>query len=593
MQLSLLDNPIGKGFESLYRPRDYQQRAIRKFYSLIDGGSPGAIVRMPTGSGKTFLGTWIADEWTRRGSDHFVMILAHERQLVSQFAEEVEDLLGERPGLEMSTDGRVDFGPRAPQIIVASRATLGLDRKDRSRLYKFNPNLNWLVIFDEAHRYKYGMTSTQHIVDHFEQNPNSKRLGLTATPERGDGVSLERLFPDVALDYRYFEISGGPCAVNDGWAVEYDQRFVHVHGVDFKKLNEVAGDFDKDELEAVLSERETLLSMVKPTIDYVGDRQTIVFNPTVNMAKWVAHTINEYVPGGAQSLDGSCPDDQRRDVFRRHQRGEFQFLSVCGLCREGYNDPNIGAVAVFRPTKSRSLAEQMKGRGCRPLRGLVDGLETAEERRAAIAASEKPNCMIVDLVGVSGLPAVATTAHLLATGKPDAVIDRANKNAMEADGPVDMAEEITKAEKQIADEEAAKARREREEREAAELREAERRAKLKAEVSYSSERVSMGKPVGSQTAVTRSPAALATERQIAALVRMGVPRETSEGYSKRQASAVIASMRKQKSRQQFTGQATERQRHVLEKHGYRADVSAAEAARIIVEEINPKLQAVR
>ena len=82
----------------------------------------------------------------------------------------------------------------------------------------------------------------------------------------------------------------------------------------------------------------------------------------------------------AHALDGSTPDLQRREVYARHQRGDFQFLCVCGLCREGYNDPGVGAIAVFRPTKSRSLAEQMKGRGSRPLRGLVDGLETAEER---------------------------------------------------------------------------------------------------------------------------------------------------------------------------------------------------------------------
>lgn len=76
------------------RPRDYQQRAIDKTFELFDGGTVGVIVRAPTGSGKTLTATFIAEEWLKRSENNRVLIVAHERQLIQQFADEVRDVLG-------------------------------------------------------------------------------------------------------------------------------------------------------------------------------------------------------------------------------------------------------------------------------------------------------------------------------------------------------------------------------------------------------------------------------------------------------------------------------------------------------------------
>jgi hypothetical protein len=114
-----------------------------------------------------------------------------------------------------------------------------------------------------------------------------------------------------------------------------------------------------------------------------------------------------------------------------------------------------------------------------------------EQRLEAIANSEKPNAMIIDLVGITGLADCASTAHILAEGKPDEVIERANKNALDKDGPIDMADEVRKAQVEI-DEEREAARQERLDRERREQEEAERRAKLKAEVRYTQRQVAQG-----------------------------------------------------------------------------------------------------
>lgn len=490
-QLNLFSPPKTAGnAPAIIRPRDYQRQAIDNVARAFDDGNPGAILRLPTGCGKTLVGSWCAEEWLARGENYRVMVCAHERQLVRQFAAEIASVIGETPGIEMSNE----YAGRNSRVVVASRQTL--DRNNGERLARFDPAYNWLLMQDECHRWSWSLASCARIMEHFASNPTSRRLGLTATPERTDGNRLQDMFPAIALDYRLYDPCGGPCAVRDGWAVEYDQRLVTVEGVDWNNLREVAGDFDPDQLEAILGEREQVLGLVKPMLDIVGDRRTIIFNATVNLAKVVAWCIEEQRPESAQWLDGSTPDSERQYVYERHQRGDFQFLSVCGLCREGYNDPGISAVAVFRPTKSRPLAEQMKGRGCRPLRGLVDGLPNAEARRAAIASSDKPNCLIVDLVGITGFADAATTVEIFADGKPDEVIQRAKEIMVAEAGSksVNVAGAVARAEQELADEqreresraaEAERLERERLERLARDNEARAQRSRLRGEVRYS------------------------------------------------------------------------------------------------------------
>jgi superfamily II DNA or RNA helicase len=1033
-----------------FTPRDYQAEASLNSFRLYDAGERGIIVRLFTGAGKTPVASMTAMLWLKRDPNNRVLVLCHERQLVGQFAEEIEQFTGIRPGIEMA-DQAVS-AKWVPLITVASRATLmertvgtrspavpeGCDvipqgdvfddipsdpspadePQTVSRLYKFDSLAhNWLVLIDEGHRYAYKLKSVRHIIDWFEKNPNNWRVLQTATPERGDKVSLSRLAPAIAIDMPLYDLNGGKCGVHEGWAVPYDQRFVTVHGVDFKTLREVSGDFDEGQLEEMLTERKALLSMIRPTLDLVGDRRTIIFSATVGMAKMVAHTINEFarykcsgceaiqwehsddmkhaaVPckrcGGelvevaagelARSLDGSYADHLRQEVYKQHQGGSFQYLSVCGLCREGYNDclgedteiltergwklwfevhegdlmysmntdtekmelvsvdaftrrplapgermvsmqgqhinlriteghdlyvkrynarktPKIigkyeplkardmvgrkidtviplaaeyeefsgvpltddeikfvawfmtdggftkktevtisqsmvnekkmfrimgilarcgfdyrfrirkpsnlaysqnemtefrvplgnhsgrmkrngwgrlakylskkvskllhqmtreqfklfwdemllgdgsvmegragwllcaikeqadaytmmavtrgfatsyaevitpagrtvyrvsirdrreittrpsdprstritfedprptehvwcvtnrngtivtrrggkvciigncqlAAVAIFRPTRSRSLAEQMKGRVCRPLKGIVNGLNTKEERKAAIAASEKPFAMVIDLVGVTGLADCASTAHIMAEGKPDEVIDLANKKAMEATGPCDMGKMIEEAEAEIEakkaeaerlrlleegrakkraearkhqEEEKERQRKEMQEKQRVEREAANRMRKLRGDVDYSERQVSAGgggmvhvkqqggmrMPFGKHQgkALSELPGgylrAILEKSKLSPGLTKALRNEMNRRERHREQSLPIQAPTTQ-PQSASTGDArcTPQQARVLQRFGHSTDVSYAEAGNLI-QQINQGLK---
>jgi hypothetical protein len=413
-------------------PRYYQLRDHDETFRLWDSGTLGVLTRAWTGAGKTLQTCLKIDTWIQRGPNYRAMVISYEQELVHQFSREVWDYLGKRASIEMG-EQRVDYGTM-PEIVIASRQSLlcwpettkaqrteletfGItdtqsvcerhvkrylkllkggkaepdDVRDEigrmsmepeardgkwSRVHRFDWHYNWLLCFDEAHKHAYHLKTVGHLIDWFGQNPETRWTGMSATPKRGDGVSIgHKMFPGIALDLPLFK-PGEPCGVSDGWAVPYVQRYIEVEGVDFRSINRIGKDFDEADLERVLGKEETLAKLVEPLLDMVEDRQTLIFSPGVQMAKDVAEYINarsrcvcacgeikwhptlligdgatcphcgrmaesadiDKRPEQAKELDGDVPSRDRTPIYEDHQAGKFQFLSVCGLCREGYND---------------------------------------------------------------------------------------------------------------------------------------------------------------------------------------------------------------------------------------------------------------
>jgi len=85
---------------------------------------------------------------------------------------------------------------------------------------------------------------------------------------------------------------------------------------------------------------------------------------------------------------------------------------------EGWDCPSASCICVLRPTKIRSLFVQCAGRATRTLTGLIDGLETREERLSAIANSAKPDMLILDFLWVTDRLDLVSPIDLVAV-KPE------------------------------------------------------------------------------------------------------------------------------------------------------------------------------
>ena len=378
-----------------------------------------------TGLGKTVMMGGLARNWPMGR----VMMLSHRFELNQQALKSFEWICQEPVDLEQA-DYRADQKANPDRIVVASVQTLNAKRKGKYRMERFNPNDFGLILIDEAHRS--AAATYRRVIEYFKQNSNCKIVGVTATPDRLDKVGLGTVFDKVACN---LDISWG---IENGWLVPPKQIFVHIAGLDLSQIRTVGGDLDEKQLAKVVEQENNLHEMAKPIVDVCGkDKQAIVFTASVGHAHRISEMIRDYYQRSfgfvdsstAVSLDGSLSpqDPKRRQIVRDFKEGRIQFLCNCGVATEGFDAPNVKVVAIGRPTKSRALYVQMLGRGTRPIPGIVEGLNGADERRRVIADSEKPNCLIMDFVGQSGRHSLVCSTDILAGNEPPEVVERANE----------------------------------------------------------------------------------------------------------------------------------------------------------------------
>lgn len=473
-----------------------------------------------------------------------ILVLAHREELIYQAVGHARNA-GLVAGIEMGSHRA--FGEN---VIVSSVQTqvawskctacvgAGCDlcdnRGKRRRLERFDPVDFGLVIIDEGHHAT--AKSYRAVLDHYTQNSDLKVLLVTATPKRSDGIGLHNVCDSVAyeMDIR--------AAIDDGWLVPIRQRFVTVDGLDLSQVRTRNGDLADGELEKAflgetdVEEEKLLHAIAKPSLDEAGGRPLLVFAAGVAHAEKLTAAFNAYAGVTAELVVGTTDRDERKRRVERYKRRDTQVLVGVGVFTEGFDAPGTHAVAIARPTKSESLYSQMIGRATRPLPGIVDGPETAQERRAAIDASDKPHCIVLDFCGNSGTHKLVSVVDLLAG---DDVVDvdvaAAVEDAKRAGRAVDMQEVVEQVKE-------ARERREARAREEAALR--DRTTRHYAErVDYTAVDVDPFGDSRFDPLADYKPAPWdATPNQIRFLCKLGVPLEKARTFSKNQAGAVIDGM---------------------------------------------------
>jgi hypothetical protein len=175
-------------------------------------------------------------------------------------------------------------------------------------------------------------------------------------------------------------------------------------------------------------------------------------------------------------------------------------------------------------------------------------LGSAEERKAAIAASTKPKMTILDFVGNAGRHRIITSADVLGGKWDEAARDKAIEALQSGAGDVRQAvfdahldgvlEEQDAATRKMLERQVAEV-----EREVELMLRSQAREHVTAEASYHAYEVDpfhhRSAPRSYASSGTKNPP---TEKQVRYLVRLGVKEETARGYSKRQAAAVIGKL---------------------------------------------------
>lgn len=515
----------------------YQEQARSLTHDAWTRGIKRALVVMPTGTGKTCVFTVIADDVVAAGGR--VLVLAHRESLIEQA---VEKITAWRPNLRVDiemADKRVHMdGLYPPDVVVASVQSMCKP----SRLERFAPWDFSHVIIDEAHRAR-----AQTYIDILEHFGPAKVLGVTATPDRGDGNALGSVFEECPFIYEIRD------AIEQGYLVPIKQKAVIVEGLDLSKVKNLGGDLNEGDLDKLMRQDGHLHKVAEPIVELSAGRPTIVFCVTVEHAQELAKTINGYAGAGkAEALSGETEIEARRRSRARFRAGEFRFLVNCALYTEGFDEPMISCVAVARPTKSRGFYTQMIGRGTR-----------------LSPATGKKDLLVLDFEGNAGKHSLVSALDVL-DGNKDAEVRARAKELVAANPDMSVLDALNQAASDLADDQ---------------RKAAERRAQLEQRVrNGSAVQVGTHKTVvdvdpfttiGIRPRAGRWGGAPPIRAQLTMLKNMGFA--APPGLDRGQASETVEALIKRKKQ----GLASYRDATVLIKHGLNPDVSAAEAKRQI------------
>ena len=550
--------PLASGLGVL-KMRPYQVQATDAIYRDWQTHRATLCV-LPTGMGKTVVA---AETICRAPGEGRWLFLSHLREINYQTVASIGRHIGEEPALEMGQHREERLGHG---IYDRSRVLVSSVQTMISRMKDFDPQHFDGLIIDEAHHA--AAVTYRRIWEYFsEGNPALRGLLITATPNRVDGLTIGCIATSCAIE---IQIADG---INDGWLVPIQQKFIRVSelrfdGLKTRKNKSGEQDFADDDLARVMggekaaeeaseAERLEILKraehichkIAEPTIREAQGRQAIVFCASVAQAERMAEVLRRFPGVTAREVIGSTDDEERSEIVEDFKAGRIQFLCLCQIGTEGFDAPSVELVVMARPTKSQALYKQMLGRGTRPLPGLVDAYDTAEERRQAIANSRKPHMTVLDFVGVSGKHKLVSTLDVLAGDMPE---DLRREVAYEMAVTGETADAVAKGwEKKRKRDEDEKRRIEEAEqrRQEAIRREQERRAQVRASVEYQAEYVdpfSRGdvRPVTTQPVFRGG----STDKQVELLVRLGISREKAMSFTKRQAGSVIDKRQSQRGR---------------------------------------------
>lgn len=541
--------------------RPYQDESVeRVLEDLLDNRS--TLIVLPTGCGKTICFSFIAKHFLQTGR---VLVLAHREELIYQAKSKISSVTGIIPDIEMGQQWADDRGTNwmvePSKVVVSTVQTQISGMGGKGRMSRFDPHDFSLVVVDEAHHAAAG--SYRKVLDHYLQNHQLRVLGVTATPDRADEEALGKIFDSVAYCYEIYQ------AINDGWLVPVMQRTVHLESLDFSSVRTTAGDLNGADLAAMMEYEKNLHGIAHPTYELAAGRRTLIFAASVEHAERLAEILNRHQPDCARWISGATDSVVRQQTLKDYKTGQFQFLVNCAVFTEGFDEPGIQLVVMARPTKSRALYAQMAGRGTRPLPDLVDGLATAEARRAAIASSAKPSVELVDFVGNCGRHKLISSADILGGNYEEDIVAAAKKSAEKKAGPVDMRQELENAEAEKRRLEAEKARQ----------LEASRRSRLVGQARYSVSTVDPFDILDVRPAQQRGWDKVhpASQKQVDLLRKMGV--KNAAELSKAKATQLIGTLFERRN----AGLCSYGQAKILKSRGYDANVSFADASKIITE----------
>ena len=332
-------------------PYPHQTAVLDALAAERAAGHHRNLVVAATGTGKTVMAALdykalAAAEAPVRPS---LLFVAHRREILEKSRATYRAALGDGGFGELLT------GSDKP--LVGRHVFASIQSLHERRLEGLEPDAYDVAVVDEFHHAEAPTYAAllQHLTPRV-------LLGLTATPERGDGQSILHWFDDrIAAESRLWD------ALDQELLVPF-QYFGVDDQTDLSHIDFRGGRYSVSALETLYTADEYRADRVlRALADRVRDptvMRALGFCVSVKHAEFMAAFFNQKgLP--AASVTGNTPLRERAAVVQQLRRGELCALFTVDVFNEGVDIPEVDTVLFLRPTESPTLYLQQLGRGLR------------------------------------------------------------------------------------------------------------------------------------------------------------------------------------------------------------------------------------
>lgn len=325
--------------------RDYQEKNLAEMRAAL-AVHQSVLYVSPCGSGKGSVIAYIVNRCVER--DKRVIFAVHGKALVHDMSGRV-GRLGISHGVLMGSHKR----ERWHSVQVASIDTL--------HRMKHPPKAD-LIIADEADT---ALSPTwRKTIANF---PETKLIGMTATPTRLDGQGLGRasggLFDAMVLGPSEQEL------IDMGHLVG-SRVLAPPPPADLGNVKITAGEFNPKQQAAVCDKAAVIGDIVAHWKKHTANRKTVAFGVDQAHAQHITDKFNEAGIGWAY-VDADTPDAERDLIWRdlRNESGTLMGVASVGCISVGWDMPIVSCLISARKTASLRLWRQQLGRGSRTYNG--------------------------------------------------------------------------------------------------------------------------------------------------------------------------------------------------------------------------------
>ncbi|MGH9170705.1 MAG: DUF3427 domain-containing protein [Acidimicrobiales bacterium] len=336
------------------RPYPYQQAMLddldveRKVH-----GRWRNLVVAATGTGKTVVAAVDYRRLVEELGALSLLFVAHRREILQQSRSTFAAVMTD------GSFGEVWVGGKRPadwRHVFASIQSLNADG-----LTSVGPNQFDMVIIDEFHHAE--AATYRRLLEHIKPRV---LLGLTATPERGDGGDVTEWFDGhIATELRLWH------------ALEQDLLCpFHYFGIadntDLRGIDWRRGTYDVTGLSNLYTGNDMRAAIVirglRDIVTDAGAMRALGFCVSIDHAHYMARVFNE-AGIRAVAVDATT-DAQTRDAALRDLRDrKVNIVFAVDLFNEGLDVPQVDTVLFLRPTESATVFLQQLGRGLRRTAG--------------------------------------------------------------------------------------------------------------------------------------------------------------------------------------------------------------------------------